>query len=396
MERRQFLKLGAAAATAGALSPALAQVDPRDPPKRIIRSGRLDMTITGYEYPMIDGNMVYVNFFGIAGARLHPVIWVMEGDSLDIRITNYDDRPHAFAVTGLSLSSAPIHPNQTATYSFRVPAPGTYLYYDPYNFPVNRTLGLNGALVVLPEVGTTTPAGSPIPYNRYQQTREAQALFDALGQAEFPGNQWVPYPPADEKHPRDMVWVVSEMDAVLARRVADGDEVDGSVWKSSFTPSYFMINGASGFETAGHDDLPDDKFADAGLIEPEGYEGQPTLIRCLNAGLCTHSLHIHGNDVYELTRTDSAGAMFVKDNIFALDVWAMPPMARKDILLPFQKPLDAPVWPPKQEPFPMRYVMHCHCEMANTAGGGNYPQGMVTHWGMSGTYEEYKLKKGLL
>ena len=44
----------------------------------------------------------------------------------------------------------------------------------------------------------------------------------------------------------------------------------------------------------------------------------------------------------------------------------------------------------------MPYVMHCHCEMADTAGGGNSPQGMVTHWEIIGTYDEYKIKKGLL
>lgn len=400
MDRRQFLKLGSAAAAAGTMAPAMAQVvNPRDPPKRIIRSGRLDMTITPYDYPMIDGNMVYVNFFQTADTPLHPVIWVMEGDSLEIRITNRDVRPHAFAVTGLSLSDAPINKNETATYRFTVPPPGSYLYYDPYNFPVNRILGLNGALIVLPRAGTTTPAGSPIPYNLSQQNRSVQAVFDALGDPKgkfFPSNKWDPDPPADEKYPRDLVWVTSEMDAVLAKRLADGDEVDGSVWKSSFLPSYFMINGASGFETAGHEDLSDNKYAHAGLIEPEGYEGQPTMVRCLNAGLATHSLHIHGNDVFELTRTNAAGAVIVNNNIFALDVWGMPPLARKDMLLPFVRPLDAPVWPPKEEPFPMRYVMHCHCEMSNTAGGGNYPQGMVTHWEMLGTYDDYKKKKGLL
>jgi hypothetical protein len=31
----------------------------------------------------------------------------------------------------------------------------------------------------------------------------------------------------------------------------------------------------------------------------------------------------------------------------------------------------------------MRFVMHCHTEMSNTAGGGNYPQGIVTHWEMT-------------
>lgn len=408
MDRRQFLKLGSAAATAGTLAPAMAKaaVGPRDPPKRIIRSGRLDMTITPYDYPMIDGQLVYVNLFEIPGENiatigrrgLHPVIWMMEGQRLDITIRNNDSRPHAFAVTGVDLPTAPIPPGRAETYSFMAPPPGSYIYHDPYNYPVNRILGLNGALIVLPSFETKTPepGRSPIPYNLSQQTREVQAIFDALGHGEFYGDKWVPDPPATEKHPRDLVWLVSELDPVLSRRVADGDEVDGSVWKSSFVPSYFTINGVSGFDTAQHEDLADDAYAYAGLIEPEGYEGQPTMIRTLNAGLCTHSLHIHGNDVFELTSTNSAGGVVVNNNIFVLDVWAMPPMARKDILLPFVRPLDAPVWPPVQEPFPMRYVMHCHCEMANTAGGGNYPQGLVTHWEMTGTYEEYKRKKELL
>jgi hypothetical protein len=38
----------------------------------------------------------------------------------------------------------------------------------------------------------------------------------------------------------------------------------------------------------------------------------------------------------------------------------------------------------KEEPWPLRYVMHCHCEMSQTAGGGNYPMGAVTHWEMTG------------
>jgi len=62
----------------------------------------------------------------------------------------------------------------------------------------------------------------------------------------------------------------------------------------------------------------------------------------------------------------------------------MRPMDRKDMILPFERPPDIAVWPPKQEPFPLRYVMHCHTEMSQTAGGGNYPQGLVTHWTMTG------------
>jgi hypothetical protein len=31
-------------------------------------------------------------------------------------------------------------------------------------------------------------------------------------------------------------------------------------------------------------------------------------------------------------------------------------------------------------------VMHCHCEMSQTAAGGNYPQGLVTHWQIEGGF----------
>ena len=399
MDRRQFLKLGGAAAAAGTMAPAVAEtIDPRATPKRIIRSGRIDMTIASWENPVIDGNLVYATFFKIEGSTRYPVIYVMEGETLEIVLRNNDDQPHAFAVTGVSIPYDLIPPGGYAKYTFAAPPPGSYIYYDPHNDPVNRILGLHGALVVLPLAGTKTPMGSPIPYNYAQQNKQVCALFDELGAPDgiFPGNKWDPDPSPYEKYPRDLVWVTSEMDSTLARRIADGDEVSGSVWKSSFTPDYFTINGVSGFETAGHGPLDDEKYSYTGLIEPKGYEGQPTLIRCLNAGLATHSLHIHGNDIYELTGTNAAGAVVVRKNIFALDVWGMPPMERKDMLLPFVRPLDAAVWPPVEEPFPMRYVMHCHCEMSNTAGGGNYPQGMVTHWEMIGTYKKYKEMKGLL
>jgi len=41
-------------------------------------------------------------------------------------------------------------------------------------------------------------------------------------------------------------------------------------------------------------------------------------------------------------------------------------------------------WPPVDENFPFQYTMHCHTEMSQTAAGGNYPQGCITHWQMEG------------
>ena len=46
--------------------------------------------------------------------------------------------------------------------------------------------------------------------------------------------------------------------------------------------------------------------------------------------------------------------------------------------------IPAAAWPPKEEPWPLLYPMHCHIEMSQTACGGQYPQGMVTHWELLG------------
>ena len=33
---------------------------------------------------------------------------------------------------------------------------------------------------------------------------------------------------------------------------------------------------------------------------------------------------------------------------------------------------------------PIEYPMHCHMEPSQTAAGGNYPGGLVTHWAITG------------
>ena len=138
----------------------------------------------------------------------------------------------------------------------------------------------------------------------------------------------------------------------------------------NFLPRYFTINGKSGF-FASHDDH----------IAPHGRVGEPALLRVLNAGLAIHSPHIHGNHVYQLAINGR-----VQNNIFLLDTWTMRPLDRRDVFLPFIKPLDIPpaAWPPVEESFPLVYPMHCHMEMSQTSGGGNYPQGLITDWVIEG------------
>jgi len=375
MERRQFLKLSAVGAVA-TITPTIARSAP------ITYRDSFDLTVDRADKEMIDGIPIFGIFFMEDGKNPPPVLRAREGETIEIRITNRDNRPHGFAITGVPQASiASIPPNGgVVTKRFVAPVGGSYLFHDPINAPVNRLLGLYGGFIVAPKLGTTL-AGSPTPFSRNSQTNEVRALFDALGaHTRFPGNQWDPNDAA-----RDKVWMFSQIDPLLCQRIDRGEYVDGASVAASFLPRYFVINGLSGFDTADHDEIDDPKHEAARAIMIRGREGQPTLIRSMNAGIVTHSPHIHGNGIFDLTR-QVGDTVACSSNIYEVDTWTMAPLARKDVLLPFNKPVDIPdaAWPPEQEPFPLRYVMHCHTEMSTTAGGGNYPQGLTTHWEMTG------------
>ena len=338
---------------------------------------RFTLTIEAVDYELIDGTIVFMIFFFSDPEHPHPALRTLEGETIEITVINRDTRPHGFAVTGVPAALIPsIAPNETRVSRFTAPVGGSYLYHDPINSPVNRLLGLYGGFIVAPRLGTT-PNGSPTPFSRDRQTAEVRAFFDALGRtARFVGNQWDPADPEREK-----VWIFSQVDPLLHARVDRGEAVNGATLGDTYVPRYFQINAISGFDTGLHSGLPAEKAEAAGEIEPEGRQGQPTVLRTINAGFLTHSPHIHGNSIFQLTK-QSGDTVTCTDNVLELDTWTLPPMARTDVLLPFERPPDIPLaaWPPKQEPFPLRYVMHCHTEMSQTAGGGNYPQGLVTHW----------------
>ncbi|MFU8856379.1 MAG: hypothetical protein ACNA8S_05160, partial [Deferrisomatales bacterium] len=151
------------------------------------------------------------------------------------------------------------------------------------------------------------------------------------------------------------------------------------VMRNEFLPRYFTINGKSGvFASHDHDTLL------------EGRIGQPMLVRILNAGLFTHSDHLHANHFY-VTAVNGQ----VRDNVYFIDTYHIFPEDRVDWLVPFNRPPDIPGDPATplrvllaQEldlvlgdvpQSPLEYPMHCHMEQSQTAAGGNYPQGAITH-----------------
>lgn len=332
-----------------------------------------DLDIEPVDVEMIDGKKVYMLLYyrsGSGSSEPRPVLTATEGDRVTIRVRNKAPEPHRFQIPGITGAAiSQIAPGKTREVTFTAPVGGTYMYLDPLNAPVYRLAGLHGAFIVKPKNGLTL-SGKPTPYSTATHTAAINLLFDAFGTPRFPGESWNPDDPQRQK-----VWVFSQVDPELNRKVELGQSIDPLTVKNWFKPRYFTINGLSGYDLDEED-----------TVCPKGYEGQPTLIRTLNAGLARHSPHIHGNHVMLLSGTKANGQVVVRDNLLEIDVWSMPPLERKDVLLPFEKPPDIPAakWPPVEEPFPMRFVMHCHTEMSQTAGGGNYPQGLVTHWELLG------------
>jgi hypothetical protein len=348
---------------------------------------------------------------GAQAARVPgPVLRVREGTSVQITISNNRRETHGFEITGIPGSKTEIAPGCLCIVNFTAPTAGTYLYHDGFGgTPLFRILGLHGVLVVEPINGTTA-AGSRTPYSLDKLTAEQRAaitsVFDALGNTErFQGGaagNWVPAPSNVEFSNQEKIWLLSQVDPRFNALLVPGQPIRSNPALTSdvvgnFVPRYFTINNRSGFDLSENED-----------VVPKNFIGEPTLLRVVNAGLAHHANHIHGNSVFDLARAEldpaspSFGRVVVSSNILERDTWAMFPLERRDELLPYEIPPDIPFQIPvsnpnpaasqftrmvngqAQEPFPLRYVMHCHTEMSQTAAGGNYPQGLVTHWEILG------------
>jgi FtsP/CotA-like multicopper oxidase with cupredoxin domain len=348
-----------------------------------------------------------------SGRAPGPILRAREGQTVTIHITNERPEPHRFEITEVPGSTVEVAPGCTGSVTFTAPRAGTYIYHDTTGGAFYRVLGLHGVLAVAPPLGDVTPGGRVTPYNlaHLQSLNDGSyeaicALFDAFGTtSRFPGGPWVPAQITEEASIQEKFWIANSVDPTLNALLQPGVAIPASSIPASleanFVPRYFTMNNRSGY------DLHRDNDGDLPVIVAN-YIGEPTLIRTVNVGLCHHSPHIHGNHVFDLARVDlvqgssTYGRRSVPSNIFEVDTWELWPMQRRDVLLPLEVPPDIPYKVPlsapspqqsqfqrmvdkkAQEPFPLRYVMHCHTEMSQTAGGGNYPQGLVTHWELWG------------
>jgi FtsP/CotA-like multicopper oxidase with cupredoxin domain len=294
------------------------------------------------------------------------------GSRIRIRVHNRLSTPHAFAIAGVADTGA-IAPNATVELELDAPAPGTYLYSDPTNGPVERLLGLFGALVVVPvdDPWRLDPGGT-----------------------EFE-RQWL--------------WLCQDVDPEWCRRAGAGETIDAE--RTPPVARYFMLNGRAGFQSlAATRDAESNRAAHEETL-PVGYPratdvrdfskpddaGSVTtgqLVRMVNAGVVVHQMHFHGNHVWTVRRNgndfprDATRARVDAEGHVVLQQWEdvveLDPLDRKEIVLPVRRPPETvdEVWAKRTEDW--TYPMHCHAEPSQTAAGGLYPGGLVAHWVLAG------------
>lgn len=279
---------------------------------------------------MVDGRSVFVVGFGSRPDSVElpgGVIEVETGDEVRVSVSNNTSQPHSFVVRRF-VDSGGIAPGDTRTVVFTAPRPGTYFYTDGLRDPVNRSLGLYGALVVLPRGDHSRPV--PLP----------------------PGVRI----PGGTRVVQEYTWVLSDYDprwGELARR-------DRRIDRGSYEPRYFFINGLSGVLAA---EDPNTKIT--------GRVGDRTLLRMVNVGLAPRSIHLHGNHFRVLTHPDAPWLIGA-----AKDTVRIPAASCVDALIPYEAPPDA--FPPVRHG--QKYPVHDHIEMAQTANGGLNPSGMISEF----------------
>ncbi|NKX50594.1 multicopper oxidase domain-containing protein [Arthrobacter deserti] len=300
------------------------------------------------------------------------------GSTIRIRVHNRLAKGHQFVLHkggpgGAGAGTGPVAPGASAMLELPAPPPGTYIYSDPSNAPVERVLGLFGALVVMH------------PDHRWDVAR---------GMASFE-RQWI--------------WVCHAVDPVWARAEAAGGTVDPS--KTPAVPRYFTLNGRSGYESLAITDNDEVNLASEEETLVSGYPRQldvrqfgeggtagtlrgGQLVRLINPGIVAHQTHFHGNPLWTVRRNNRdwprSGGYVDEDGHIVLQQWEdvveLPPMDRKDCILPVKRPPDAipPVWAARDRDW--EYPMHCHAEPSQTAAGGMYPGGLVAHWTLKGPF----------
>lgn len=252
------------------------------------------------------------------------------------------------------------------------------------------------------------PAGEPIP----------EPFRHALEDRLLPADELARLEAIEPFLFRSRIWMFNAVDpffnAIIEAggNAEPGGAIDPGVFQANFLGRYFLTNGKTGVFSSLEDIAPETVLS--------AFIGEPHVVRILNAGLPVFSPHLHANHFYVLavnnvvlesvTHPDTMTVGTVERDIRFRQLLADPlgPTnrlflnggSRVDWLVPFIRPPDIPGDPntPLQDLIPeelatitqrqgletpqspLEYPMHSHVEIDQTAAGGNYPQGLITHF----------------
>ena len=306
------------------------------------------------------------------------VIVAETGATIRLRVHNRLAKEHELAIhkagdDGEDVTTGKIAPGEHALLELDAPEPGIYIYSDPGNQPVERTLGLYGALVVM-------------------DSKERWSIGPGLAEFE---RQWV--------------WLAHAVDPVWADIEAKGGTVDPATRRA--VPRYFTLNGRSGYESMG---MTRDEELNKASDEETTISGYPRqfdvrqfgegsapgslrggqLVRMVNCGIVFHQMHFHGNHLWTV-RCDNenwerSGGHVDENGYLCFQHWEdvirLKGMEVKESIIPIKRPPDAidAVWNTRNSDW--GYPMHCHSESSQTAAGGMYPGGLTAHWIIKGPF----------
>jgi FtsP/CotA-like multicopper oxidase with cupredoxin domain len=320
-----FVSLAAVAVTSGSgATPASAQEAPRVGIACTSSSGTnptFDMTTDADYINLPDGNTAYMYGYKIVGQPFQhpsPVLCVNQGDTVTITLTNtllrdvsimfpgqHDVLANGapatpqFATVGnpntmTSLTQGAAKNGGTVTYSFTADHPGTFLYESGTDPDIQVRMGLFGALIVRPQMG------SDYAYNR------ADDRFTVPGplQPETTG----------ANNTEEFMVLLSEIDPYLNQAIERQDSGRTSNYNlNNYHPRYWLVNGR-GFPDSIADNgaswLPNQPYGALAEVRESDdtrsgisatlhpIKGHPYggLARYLNVGTETFPFHPHGNN----------------------------------------------------------------------------------------------------
>ena len=206
-----------------------------------------------------------------------PTLIVMQGHTITVELTNDLDVPVSLvfpgqapvtteevnAPTAQGLLSLEALPGGTVRYTFPATHAGTYHYHSGTRPELQIEMGLIGALIVRPMMGGGGMMMTDYAYDDPMAAYEQEYLF-----------------------------LLTEMDPVIHRQVADGkiDQVDFT----KYWPVYWFINGRCAPDTMADPfitRLPCQPYNCMPMMEP----GQRMLMRIIGGGRDMHPFHHHGN-----------------------------------------------------------------------------------------------------